>query len=324
MSSRRITIFDTTLRDGEQAPGIALRPDEKVEIARAARAAWRRCDRGRLRGLLARRLRGCPRGRAGGETRHRRLALPRELDRHRRRGGRARGCAALAHPHLPRDQRAAHGEEASPHARRGRRRTRRPRSRKPARASTRSSSPARTRPDPTPSSSPPSAGLPWRPAQRRSTSRTPSATCCRPSTRRSSCTCASGAPSSSTSTLSAHCHDDLGLAVANSLAALDCRRAAARVHGERHRRAGRQCLARGDRDGDARARRRPAGPYRHRPVADRPRLPPRRAAHELPRPSQQGDRRRERLRARGRHPPGRAAQGRRAPTRSSTRASSAW
>jgi 2-isopropylmalate synthase len=31
--SRRITIFDTTLRDGEQAPGIALRPDEKAEIA---------------------------------------------------------------------------------------------------------------------------------------------------------------------------------------------------------------------------------------------------------------------------------------------------
>ena len=33
MSTRRITIFDTTLRDGEQAPGIALRPDDKVEIA---------------------------------------------------------------------------------------------------------------------------------------------------------------------------------------------------------------------------------------------------------------------------------------------------
>jgi 2-isopropylmalate synthase len=32
LSSRRITIFDTTLRDGEQAPGIALRPDEKAEI----------------------------------------------------------------------------------------------------------------------------------------------------------------------------------------------------------------------------------------------------------------------------------------------------
>jgi 2-isopropylmalate synthase len=33
--SRRITIFDTTLRDGEQSPGIALSPDEKVMIALA-------------------------------------------------------------------------------------------------------------------------------------------------------------------------------------------------------------------------------------------------------------------------------------------------
>ena len=30
---RRITIFDTTLRDGEQSPGIALRPAAKAEIA---------------------------------------------------------------------------------------------------------------------------------------------------------------------------------------------------------------------------------------------------------------------------------------------------
>jgi len=30
---RRIKIFDTTLRDGEQSPGIALRPSEKGEIA---------------------------------------------------------------------------------------------------------------------------------------------------------------------------------------------------------------------------------------------------------------------------------------------------
>jgi 2-isopropylmalate synthase len=33
VSTRRISIFDTTLRDGEQAPGIALQPDEKAEIA---------------------------------------------------------------------------------------------------------------------------------------------------------------------------------------------------------------------------------------------------------------------------------------------------
>ena len=33
MSSRRISIFDTTLRDGEQSPGIALQPHEKEELA---------------------------------------------------------------------------------------------------------------------------------------------------------------------------------------------------------------------------------------------------------------------------------------------------
>ena len=29
----RVFIFDTTLRDGEQSPGIALQPHEKAEIA---------------------------------------------------------------------------------------------------------------------------------------------------------------------------------------------------------------------------------------------------------------------------------------------------
>ena len=33
MQQRRITIFDTTLRDGEQSPGIALNPHEKAELA---------------------------------------------------------------------------------------------------------------------------------------------------------------------------------------------------------------------------------------------------------------------------------------------------
>ena len=33
MHLRRITVLDTTLRDGEQSPGIALSPDEKAEIA---------------------------------------------------------------------------------------------------------------------------------------------------------------------------------------------------------------------------------------------------------------------------------------------------
>jgi len=34
MSTNRLTIFDTTLRDGEQAPGFSLRIDEKLQMAR--------------------------------------------------------------------------------------------------------------------------------------------------------------------------------------------------------------------------------------------------------------------------------------------------
>src|SRR6188472_3189125 len=34
MSGNRLTIFDTTLRDGEQAPGFSLRIDEKLKLAR--------------------------------------------------------------------------------------------------------------------------------------------------------------------------------------------------------------------------------------------------------------------------------------------------
>lgn len=34
MQPRRISIFDTTLRDGEQSPGASLYPEEKVRIAK--------------------------------------------------------------------------------------------------------------------------------------------------------------------------------------------------------------------------------------------------------------------------------------------------
>ena len=60
--------------------------------------------------------------------------------------------------------------------------------------------------------------------------------------------------------LSVHCHDDLGLAVANSFAGRARRRAPGRVRDQRHRRARRQRLARGDRDAAAHAR------GRHRPA----------------------------------------------------------
>ena len=50
--------------------------------------------------------------------------------------------------------------------------------------------------------------------------------------------------------VSTHCHDDLGLAVANSLAGVTQRRPAGRVRDQRARRARRQCRARRGRDGD--------------------------------------------------------------------------
>src|SRR5262245_53010497 len=34
MSGYKVTVFDTTLRDGEQAPGFSLRTDEKLQLAR--------------------------------------------------------------------------------------------------------------------------------------------------------------------------------------------------------------------------------------------------------------------------------------------------
>ena len=221
MSSRRISNFRYDASGRRAGAGNRPAAGREGGDRRAARAARRGRDRGRLRGRLAGRLRRGAGRRASGEARHRCLAVPRELDGHRRRGGGARGRAALTDPHLPRHQRPPHGEEASPDGPTRSSRTRRPRSPGPARAWTRSSSRARTQRDPIPSSSPPSAVLPSRPARRRSTSRTPSATCCRPSTRTSSGTYAELCPELEQVALSAHCHDDLGLAVANSLAALD-------------------------------------------------------------------------------------------------------
>ncbi len=85
-------------------------------------------------------------------------------------------------------------------------------------------------------------------------------------------------------------------------------RAPGRVHDQRPRRARRQRLARGDRHGGAHPRRHLPGRDRHRDHADRAGLQAGVADHRLPGAAQQGHRRRQRLRARVRHPPGRRAQ----------------
>ena len=86
----------------------------------------------------------------------------------------------------------------------------------------------------------------------RSTSRTRSATACRRSSASMIQSIRQRVRGIEKVTISAHCHNDLGLAVANSLAAIAGRRAPGGVHHQRHRRARRQCLAGRDRDGHAR------------------------------------------------------------------------
>ena len=91
-----------------------------------------------------------------------------------------------------------------------------------------------------------------------STCPTPSATPCPRSTPRCSVTVRGRVPGRDRVVWSAHCHDDLGLAVANSLAAIEAGVGQVECTDQRHRRAGGQRGAGGDRHGEPGAA--PAGP----------------------------------------------------------------
>ncbi len=115
--------------------------------------------------------------------------------------------------------------------------------------------------------------------------------------RRCSATVRERVPNSDKAIFSVHCHDDLGLAVANSLAGVARRRAADRMHDQRPRRARRQRGAGRGRHGDAHARRRSALRHRHRDDDADPRLEARVGRDVVSGAVQQGDRRPQRLRA---------------------------
>ena len=188
MSSRRITIFDTTLRDGEQAPGIALRPDEKVEIGEqlerlgvdVIEAGFAASSPGDFEGVqaVARAV----------EAGHRRLSLPHERRGHRRRRrphsrthlARERTSSSRPARCTWRRSFASGRTRSSPRASSVGRASLRERGR--GRVLLRGRDALRSRVRRHRSAVPRS-----RPARRRSTSPTPSATCCPPSTRRSSC-----------------------------------------------------------------------------------------------------------------------------------------
>src|SRR5947209_4142006 len=91
MTSERVQIFDTTLRDGEQAPGFSLRVEEKLQLARQLDALGADVIEA-----------GFP------------IASPADAEAVRL-VDRARG--ASADPHVHRDLRPAHGVQAADHAR---------------------------------------------------------------------------------------------------------------------------------------------------------------------------------------------------------------
>ena len=307
----RVLIFDTTLRDGEQSPGISLNTAEKLEIAhQLARlgvdiieAGFPIASPGDFEAVqaIAREVEGpviagLARANPGG---------------HRSCLGGGHGRGATAHPHVRLDVRHPHRAPAADHAR-GRQGPRaRGRSRRPRRScdDVEFSPMDATRADveftaeviqialdegATTINIPDTVGYAM-PRRVRGVPRASSTSWC---------------PACATSSLSVHCHDDLGLAVANSLRRRAGRRAAGRVRDQRHRRARRQRVARGDRDAAAHARgRRSACDTRIDTTRDRAHEPPRLAPHRLRRAAQQGDRRAQRVRARVRHPPGRRAEG---------------
>ena len=307
--SRRIQIFDTTLRDGEQSPGIALRPHEKAEIAEqlerlgvdVIEAGFAGASPGDFEGVravaasvqapvvaslvrahrddidaAAEALAGAVRSRIhivlGTSPIHmeKKLGLePAEVLEQARWA--VEYSAALV------DEVEFSCEDA-------------------------------TRSDPAFVARVCRVAI--APARRSSIFPTPSATRCPPSTPRSSPRCAGAAASCARSTLSVHCHNDLGLAVANSLAGIQAgaQQVECTINGLGER-AGNASLeeivmalhVRADHFDVETGIETEQITATSRLVA---------ALHGIRRAAEQGDRRRQRFRARSRHPPGRDAEGR--------------
>ena len=218
----RVVFFDTTLRDGEQSPGCTMHHDEKlrmahqlaalgVDILEAGFAIASEGDSESIR-TIAREV-GSTGPVIASLARCKREdieAAARSIEPAHR--ARIHTFLSTSDLHLAAKLKITRERGPRPDRRDGRPR--------PHLLPTTSSSPPRTPPAPTPTSSSRSARSPSRPEPPRSTCPTPSATASRRTTRRCSATSARASPASKNIILSAHCHDDLGLAVANTLASV--------------------------------------------------------------------------------------------------------
>ena len=305
-----VRIFDTTLRDGEQAPGAGLTAAEKLEVARqlvrlnvdVIEAGFPAASPGDFEAVqrIARETSGVAVA-----------ALARCRDGDPQRAVEAIRAAERPHLHVFIATSDIHLKHKLRIGSR-RRARRRPSSgsataARPSAATPRSSSRPRTPAGPT-SITCSTCTRRWsRPGRAPSTSRTPSATPSRPSSARSSG--ASSSASGGTRTVSVHCHNDLGLATANTLAAVQAgaRQVEVTINGL------------GERAGNASLeevvmalRTRPtqfpdlgsARPDR----ADHRRQPPGELLDRVRDPAEQGGRRRQRVRPRVGDPPGRRDQ----------------
>ena len=219
MADDRLIIFDTTLRDGEQSPGASMNLSEKLEVAHALKdlgvdvieAGFPIASPGDFEAVqaIARQIHGpiiCGLARCSADDIDRAWAALRE----------ARGRASTSSsPPAP--------STASSSSRWPRKRSSTAPSRPssaPAPSATTWSFRRKTPPAPNSTSSPRSSSASSRSAPPPSTSPTPSATPCPASTPPPSPISKSMFAASTTIVLSVHCHNDLGLAVANSLAAV--------------------------------------------------------------------------------------------------------
>ncbi len=316
-ATRPIVIFDTTLRDGEQSPGCSMNLAEKLEIAQALVDLGVDIIEAGFPDRLARRLRGRPRDRPPRSRRRSSAAWPAATTPTSTAPGRPSSSAAQPRIHVFLATSAIHREFKlkmtreeiiAPGRRRreaGRRLLRR------RRVLARGRRPHRAR-----------FPLPGRRGghrRRRDDGQHPRHRRLRhagPHGAASSARSRERVPNIDKAVISVHCHNDLGLAVANSLAAVE--NGAGQIEctingiGERAGNCSLEevVMALRTRHDYYHCR------HAHQHAAARAHQPAGVQHHRHAGAAEQGDRRPQRLRPRGGHPPGRHAQGARAPTRS--------